>query len=362
MNAQFPNHTAAGWADALAALWQKLTVYCPIPLREHVFDVAEIDARAVDWCLAHGLTEPGSVSTRMSCAVGVAPGLSFASEATVEAFTKYFYWGSLLDDVWDSGSHDLPRITAHVGELQRVMFAAAEAPLPRDRWVESLRDLRAEIEQVLTAEGFAAFQHENAVWLNGQLWYSAVRQRSAPLEVGEYLRMRWVKSGVGTMVPFTAYSAYPLEARPSNEPLLQAFTEAVMVACMFINDLFSVAKEIITGTAGTNLFTVLGQAESLDTTAALAKGWQLFERTVMLVLRLQEQLLLDPRPTVARFAADLPGWIPAGIQFATNTARYFTEAPHVSFTDTPLLWDPDDFTPPPYPEIAWWWQQLPSRR
>jgi hypothetical protein len=32
--------------------------------------------------------------------------------------------------------------------------------------------------------------------------------------------------------------------------------------------------------------------------------------------------------------------------------------PALTLTPAPTLWDPDDLTPPPYPDIAWWWQQL----
>lgn len=46
-----------------------------------------------------------------------------------------------------------------------------------------------------------------------------------------------------------------------------------------------------------------------------------------------------------------------------RTSRYHTPAaasvrwPSITLTDQPVLWDPDDLTPPPYPDIAWWWHQ-----
>ncbi|WP_306360063.1 hypothetical protein [Nocardia sp. CC227C] len=350
---------------------RELTVYCPILLPGNPFDVDSIERQAVEWCAEHGLGRPGRAAATMDAAVGITSALPSASESMVVASTRYFYWGALLDDFWDTLSGDLPRLAAHAGELQRALFAAPTAPLPRnDLWAAGLRDLRAQFAAVLGTSCFAALQHENAVWLNGQLWYAAARRRESPPEVGEYLRMRWVNSGVGTLIPFTAAAAgcRGLDAWQLGDPVVRAFAEAVMFTCALLNDLFSIAKELVTGTAATNLYSVLAQAEGLDTAACLVKGWQLYERLVALVVRLQRQLLADPRPDVALLAGDLPNWIPAAIAWASTTSRYVRvdhEGQHTRFTppalvvsETPTIWDPENLTPPPYPEIAWWWSTI----
>lgn len=61
----------------------------------------------------------------------------------------------------------------------------------------------------------------------------------------------------------------------------------------------------------------------------------------------------------------MAGSLAAAIHFMATSARYLTEhkpdlaaVPTVTTTPTPVLWDPDDTTPPPYPDIAWWWKLL----
>jgi hypothetical protein len=348
---------------------QPLTVYCPFPLSDPPFDVAGIDQQAADWAASHGL--PGSRATRIGCARGIAPALPYADELTVLAATKHFLFGSLIDDYWDTHS-DLPSIDAQIGELHRVMAESPAAPLPAgDRWAASLRDLRTQLEEVLTDSEFAAFRYEHAVWLHGQSWYTALRHRATPPEIGEWLRMRWAKVGVGTLVPFTGATMGSLQMTPRlmDEPVVRAFTKTTMLACAVVNDVFSATKEIAAGTATTNLITVLAHAENGDPAAAVTEAQRLYERIVLAVTGLQQRLLDDPRPAVARYAVELPRWIPAGLHWAATTDRYlqYGDSPDMIgavttralvVSSTPTLWDPADRTPPPYPEIAWCWTDL----
>lgn len=348
-----------------------MTIYCPFPLKSSACDVQGIDEQAVAWCLDYGLCEPDSVATRMGCAAGIAAALPYAPDSTIVVATMHFLWGSLIDDHWDRHP-ELGRLARHVGELHRVMYAAPAAPCPPDdRWVASLHDLRRRLETVLSDAEFASFRYEHTIWLSGQQWSTALQQRPTPPTIGEYLRMRWAKAGVGTLVPFTAASsgAHPLRSTHSGDPMVRAFTQAVMTACALLNDLASAAKELLASTATTNLLSVLartdtGGAAALDPGAAR----QLYERVVVCAARLQQQLLSDPRSDVARYAAELPNWLSAGIEWAADTPRYRLPAdgtervgfapPRLTVSATPTVWDPDDLTPPPYPDIAWMWEQL----
>ncbi|MFD4406620.1 hypothetical protein ACFWPH_28055 [Nocardia sp. NPDC058499] len=329
--------------------------------------MAALDRDAVEWCLRHRLFEPDDVSARMGCGYGIAHALPHAPESTIAAATRHFYWGAAFDDYCDT--HPDPMVlAAEVGELHRVMDTAPAAAVPSgNRWVASLRALRNELEAVLTEDEFAVFTHAHAVWLTGQLWFTALQDRPTAPRVEEWLRMRWAKSGVATLVPFTGSSCGidALAARHRGEPAVRAFTESVMMSCALLNDLASAAKEIATGTAVTNLVTVL--AGPVHTTVNPVAAVELYERIVGLAYRLQQRLRIDPRPDVARYAVELPRWVPAGIAWASSTARYHdltatdtvkSVAPHVTVTTVPTVWDPDDRTPPPYPEISWWWEQL----
>ncbi len=364
----FPSPSAtAALHSSPKGLPREIGLYCPFPDSTYPGDVAALDEDAVDWCLRHRLFEPNDVSVRMGCGYGIARALPYAPESTIAAATRHFYWGAAFDDYCDTHP-DPVMLAAEVGELHRVMDAAPAAAGPGgNRWVASLRALRHELEAVLTDDEFAVFTHAHAVWLTGQLWFTALQQRPAAPRVEEWLRMRWAKSGVATLVPFTGSTCGigALTARHRKDPAVRAFTESVMMSCALLNDLASAAKEIAAGTAVTNLLTVLAGpgGTTVDPVAAV----ELYERIVVLAYRLQQQLLTNHRPEVARYALELPRWIPAGIAWAATTARYHdlptadtveSVAPQVSVTAIPTVWDPDDPTPPPYPEIAWWWEQV----
>ncbi|MGY1965554.1 terpene synthase family protein [Nocardia gipuzkoensis] len=344
----------------------QVAVYCPFPLRTHPCDIRAIDDHAVVWCLDQGLCEPASIATRMGCAAGIAPALPHAPDSTILAATKWFLFGSLLDDHWDAHPH-LEQIVAHAGVLQSVMADGPDVPLPPgDRWAAALRDLRGQLENVLTDTEILWFRVEFATWLNGQERYTALQRRPTPPSLGTYLRTRWAKCGVGTLLPFTpAAMGCPLSPRAIDDPPVHAFVKATMTATILLNDLYSIVKEQNAGTATTNLITVLTHNNDFEPAAALTETWWLYERTVALAWHLQQQLRTDPRPAVARLAIDLPNWIPAGIHWAASTPRYHqhatsttTSSPsaHMILSTTPVLVDPDDLTPPPYPEIAGWWK------
>lgn len=342
---------------------REISVFCPFPLRHHACDVAAIDEQAVQWCLRRGLCEPGSAATQMRCAAGIAPALPHAPDSTILAATTWFMVGSLLDDWWDKHP-DLEQMVIHSGQLEQVMVAAPDAPLPvGERWAIALRDLRAQLETVLSDDEIVWFRNEFASWMNGQLWYSALNAHKTPPDIAHWMAMRWPKCGVATLLPFMpATMGCPLSARVLDEPPVRAFVEATMWATIVLNDLFSLGKERAAGSATTNLITVLAHHHGIGDEAALLEAWRLYERIVFVAWQLQQQLRSDPRPSVARLALDLPGWIPAGVRWAADTARYRrpsdSSVTHVVLSESPTVWDGQDRTAPPYEVIAWWWRHL----
>ncbi|MGV4986756.1 hypothetical protein ACVB8X_13040 [Streptomyces sp. NRAIS4] len=103
--------------------------------------------------------------------------------------------------------------------------------------------------------------------------------------------------------------------------MVRAFTLAVFHPCTVINDLISIVKEAAAGTRQVNTLTVMAAEHHLEPAKALLKVWELYERMVIVMLRLQRQLLADPRPAVARYASDLPQWLPSTIDWTIRSAR-----------------------------------------
>ncbi|MGK5640359.1 terpene synthase family protein [Streptomyces sp. URMC 126] len=346
-----------------------LRLYCPVPLREHPAGGRVLDEAGAAWAVEQGLCSPGSRLTRMNIGALIAHGMPFVTEAAGIAMTCYSYWAFKWDDHLDTLTGDLARAVALTGEANRVLYEPPDAPLPADPFLSSLRDLRKRMEECLGTDGMEAVRSENAHWLGGQLWKVALQSAGTAVPtVGEYLRMRWPKAGAGALAAYTAPGAgYAMTPAELYDPLVRAFTLATFYPCLIVNDLGSLAKEAQDGDV--NLFSALAAEQSLDTATALFKAAELYERVLCLMLRLQQRLLRDPRPAVARYAAELPQWVPASLDFTAASARYLTAEttgdgdgppalPTLTPSPTPLLWDPDDLTPPPYPDIAWMWRHL----
>lgn len=182
--------------------------------------------------------------------------------------------------------------------------------------------------------------------------------------------MRWVKAGCGVLAAYTAPGAgYPMSPAELYDPVVRAFSHTVLLPCTIFNDLVSVFKERAAGQAHVNLVSVLAAEHDLSTTEALIKAGELYERLIALMLRLQQQLLSDPRPAVARYARELPQWVAANLHWTATSLRFLAlnhagatakvTIPTMTTTrDTPLLTDATDLTPPPYPDLAWLWQHL----
>lgn len=348
-----------------------LSIYCPIPLVMHPAGASALDSAGLRFSLEHGLCSPGSLATRMQVGLMIAAGVPFVTEDAAAAMTCYTYWAFLWQDHADAVSADLGYLVAQVAEANRIMHEPYAVPAPTDKWLTSLRQIRRMLEDSLGHEGLAAVRAENSVWLSAELWSRRLQHRDTPPTLGEYLRMRWPQTGSPPLAAFAAPAAgYTLSAGELYDPVVRAFTHTVFYPAMFINDLVSMAKEIPLGQREVNVYSAMCREHRCDPAEALERTWQLSERITCLMLRLRDQLMADPRPGVARYAAELPQWLPAVAHFTVNSARYLhvpatseADAVHITppvltLTDTPTRWDPDDLTPPPYPDIAWWWSQL----
>ncbi|MGX1776788.1 terpene synthase family protein [Nocardia brasiliensis] len=348
-----------------------LNIYCPIPLVIHPAGGEAVDAQAVEWLVDQGLCDPGSPATQMQVGLMSAAGTPFATEKAAVALTCHTYWAMLWEDVIDTSSDDLGTVVAQAAEANRIFYEPYAAPAPADKWLLSLRSLRRMYEDSLGPEGWAAVRAETSVYLSGQLWSRRLQHREMPPTLGEYFRMRWQDAACGVLAAFAAPgSGYQLRTQDLYDPLVRVFTFAVFYPAMVLNDVIGMAKEIPLGQYEVNMFSAMAREHCCSPEEALERVWELSERIICLMLRLQDRLMEDPRPGVARYAAELPQWIPAVGYFTATSSRYMhvpgpsgsdpirISSPTLTLTDTPTRWDPDDLTPPPYPDIAWWWDQL----
>lgn len=363
------NSSQVSLAQATGLPLNRIQVFCPIPLVTHPMGTEEIDAAATGWAVEQGLYPAGSLPTRMNIGFLIGAGMPFLTDDRVIPFTCYNQWGIPWDDHLDRLATVPGALAPHVGEVFRAMCEPAVVPIPDDPWVAAPREACRLLSRVITPQALADFTRTNATWFFGQLWKYGLVKRPVPPTLAEYLRMRWAKTGIEVLLGFTAPGGgYALTPEDLADPLVRAFTKSVFYPLLIFNDLVSLAKEAPAGHAEVNIIAALRREHGIDTGEAFGRAWDLTERITILMLRLREQLRADPRPGVARYAAELPQWLPATLHWTANSARYLeadelaahgpVTAPALELVDAPTRWDPEDLTPPPYPDIAWWWDQL----
>ncbi|ARF53164.1 terpene synthase family protein [Streptomyces gilvosporeus] len=345
----------------------EIGIWCPVPLRFHPAGGPALDEQGRSWAIRHRLCEPDSVLAQANIGEVIAAGIPFATTDAAIAMTCYAYWTFAWDDTQDILSDNLGEAVALASEANWVMYEPATAPVPDNRFLSSLRDVRRLLETSLPPEGQDAVRSEHTCWIGGQLWKASLQQRDTAPSLGEYLRMRWQKAGTGVLAAYAAPAAgYTLSSVELYDPVVRAFSQAAFLPCLIINDLVSFFKEQAAGQAHINIVTVLAARHQLSTFDALIKAGELYERLVALMLRLQRQLLSDPRPAVARYASELPYWLSAALHWTSSSLRYLAlqrastttavNVPVIAKADQPLLTDASDPAPPSYPELAWLWQ------
>ncbi|MFD9636633.1 terpene synthase family protein [Streptomyces violascens] len=345
---------------------EAISIWPVVPLRRHP-EADAIDEAVVDWLVGHGLCEPGSTQARSHVAATLANALSFGRAKAVAAYAYYGTWAFLWDDHLDALAADPLELGHHIAEANWALTAPFTAYLPDNKWLVSLRDSRRFWEDSWDPAAVERMTAANADWFMGQLSKAMLMRRPTAPTVSEVLRMRLQKAGMWSAATATANAGgYRLSAAEHADPRVRAFMYAAYGPAAVLNEFLGVAKELVTPETGrTNLVSAIACEHALDLAAAITTAWELYERIGCLALALQAQLLHDVRPNVARLAAELPQWIPATVDIMTTSVRYqeipghgVLDVPTVTLTDTPVFWDPQDLTPPPYPDIAWWWDQL----
>lgn len=341
-------------------------IFCPFPLKVHPIGAADLDAYMLDWADGFGLLEEGPYRRGWNIGLFVAGGEPFLTEEAIKAHSCFFQLYMCWDEHLDELSADLGELAIHVGEGLHAFMEPHPSPIADGKWTAALRDAYRRVDQSVGSHDIREFYTANTRVLVGWMSKYAMSQKGKPPAFGEYLRMRISKSGMDTLTTFTAPGAgYDLPAGHYYAPELRALTCSVLWACIIINDIFSLAKELNTPQKE-NIILVLANEHEIGMEAALERAIVLYEQTVCLVVRLQAQLQHSPHPAVARYAREIPHWISSTLHFSKTSIRYFESPtfdlpvtlPAVNLVGTPTRWDPEDLTPPPYPDMAWWWGQL----
>jgi hypothetical protein len=111
-----------------------------------------------------------------------------------------------------------------------------------------------------------------------------------------------------------------------------------------------------------HILDLLAAEHGISREAAISHAIALRDLLTCRLDHLVHDLTATAGPTLTRYARDVAQVVCGHLDWCTVTARYRhrddATAPPTTFTITDTHPDHDCTTSPPYPSIAWWWDQL----
>lgn len=336
-----------------------LAFYCPIPLSLHP-NAQLVQYRSLDWMerfqLFGDATTPraNALATDSARVTGsMVPG---ASDDLLLFYVTYMYWGFLVDDLFDTGT--VTRRRHQYRTLTWRLLRATEAPLAKvsddPPHVALLRDMRCYLDAYVSPALVRLWVDSFQEWLLGvALELDDALDETLP-GIDEYLFTKMFDGSartVTTTVEVCGGTELPAVERES--PAVAALTHAAGVLMNLFADVSSHAKESPTDR---NIINVL-RAEGRSRDQALAEAVELCDRIMVLFLELRTQTLPRVSPSTSVYLTNLGTTLSGILDWCAMTARFTATAgrPCVTRADQPSQ---AGLTPPPYPNIAWWWDQL----
>jgi hypothetical protein len=195
---------------------------------------------------------------------------------------------------------------------------------------------------------------------------NAVQQPSSLTE-DQYLSIRLDDvAGHLSIVMMEMCGAQPLADDVWQSPAVLACVESAAMIGALDNDLFSFRKESV---HDLNLITVLQAARGLSVHQAVMETVVVRDRVMQVFLRLWETLMDSAtgplRYLLVQLGQSLRGHVEWGLTAPRHTgvptgpdSAPEVVLPATCWADRPSTTDP---SPPPYPSVAWWWDQALSQ-
>jgi hypothetical protein len=355
--------------DAIALL----PFHCPFPAAIHP-QVDGIERHCIEWMDRFELYGSAAQRARLidtRAAEVYARALPDADAERVADVARWLYWGFATDDLYyDNGptskrAADFLALGASLVRLAEEPRAAFAFELPYN---DALRDLTRAILRHATPAQRIEWIHTARGWFFGMAWDVANAEHGVPPALNDYLAMRMHTGGFASWLT-TLNIANGIELTPQHAASgpVRTIVEAWSTFCLLLNDLMSFAKEARNGDSSSNVVRVIAHERGCMPGEAIPEAHALCDRISMLFVALYEQLLeqaeRDRDVMMKRFLASLGHTWRGILDWGFSTPRYATGGE----AGAPLLqtfpgWanalldiDPG---PPPYPSIAWWWEEL----
>jgi hypothetical protein len=339
----------------LPALTHLPPVYCPLLPYTHP-RATEIDKTISAWTRSCTIPQDPDTRRRLlrsGCSRLVSNSSPYGTIERLEAGGKFLYLGFAYDD-WFESRTSLDEIVAASCALQRAQEAPASA-LANVPFLPEFLHVMGEFRRFATPTQYMRFTNETRKYFQALPWEASYRLAGTTPDLNTNVTMRL---GVSAATSFlTIMEILNDDEIPSTEfdhPPVQAIREVAASLLGWANDLYSLSKDAQDGGGGNNFVTCIQQERQSSIEEASAEAITMFNRTMLLFVRLSDQLTLQGSPPLRKFLGDCGRAITSALAWHADIPRYATHALSVTANRPAGL----DSSPLDIPSISWWWQQL----
>ncbi|MGC5567256.1 terpene synthase family protein [Streptomyces sp. FR-108] len=271
----------------------------------------------------------------------------------LEVGGKWMYLGFAYDD-WFESRTSLDEIIAAACGLQRAQDAP-EADLTDVPFLPEFLYIMRELRRFATPTQYRRFTNERRGYFQALPWEASYRFAGRVPDLNTSVTLRLGLSGAASFV--AALEIYNGDEIPSEEfdrPALQAVREISTLLLGWVNDFYSLPKDAHDGGGTNNLITCIQRERRSSLEEAAAEAVTIWNRSMLLLLKLSDQLADRGTLQLQQFLGDCGRAIRNAIAWHAENPRYATHALSVT-TEPPVGLDP---SPLNIPSISWWWQQL----
>ncbi|WP_446221857.1 family 2 encapsulin nanocompartment cargo protein terpene cyclase [Nocardia sp. IBHARD005] len=145
--------------------------------------------------------------------------------------------------------------------------------------------------------------------------------------VWEYLTNRQPHSFLPCMAPIDAVGGYELSAADYADPAVRRVVTTAALAAQMVNDLYSMAREDLSGGREFNLPTVLAAEEGCSRAEAVQRTAQIHDELMHRFEREAAPLAASGSPQLRRFLAGLWAWMGGNRAWHAGSRRYHDTTP-----------------------------------
>ncbi len=304
----------------------------PFPARVNTH-TAEMELRSAQWAVDFGLVSTSDGAWRLNRANAADLAGRACPDAKPEQLsllTDLITWLFAFDDSCDDDG-----LGADPGQLSPVVTRLLDVldrlgtQVPAALLTEAgptgvaLHDLCRRTRDQGRPDLLLRFASQLRSYLLALLWEAANRERRRVPAVAEYVQMRRHTGAVHPSFTVTDIAHGGLrDLNHHADPMLSRLEELAADLVCWCNDVFSWNKERQLDQDGHNLTAVIAEETGQDERSALVDAAERFNTGLAAYLRLEEQVLTNPDPDIARFATARRCWIRGTYDWSLGASRY----------------------------------------